>query len=54
MEILKRFYSNQKVLSNKVYKDYIRDKDNVHINSTKWATLGIFIDVKFIILVFSI
>lgn len=39
MNILKRAHGDKRVKANKVYQEYIRDKDHVHMNSTRWTTL---------------
>jgi DNA/RNA-binding protein KIN17 len=43
LDILKRNYSNIYISANKVYQEYIEDKDSIHLNATKWATLSAFI-----------
>ena len=30
----------KRVFANAVYQEYIRDKNHVHMNSTKWVTLS--------------
>jgi DNA/RNA-binding protein KIN17 len=45
MSILKLYYANIQVQANKVYKEYIRDRQHIHMNSTKWETLAIFLKV---------
>lgn len=39
------YYPNQEIAGNKVYKEYIRDRNHAHMNSTKWATLMEFLKV---------
>jgi DNA/RNA-binding protein KIN17 len=36
-------YGTRRVLANTVYQEYIGDKDHVHMNGTRWATLSGFI-----------
>lgn len=43
MDILRRQYGTKRVKANQVYQDYIKDKDHVHMNSTKWLSLTGFI-----------
>lgn len=40
MELLRRRFGTKRVNSNKVYQEYIADKDHVHMNSTRWLTLS--------------
>ena len=40
IDILKRCHGTKRVLANAVYQEYIRDKNHVHMNSTKWVTLS--------------
>ena len=35
-------YSSKTVSANRVYKDYISDRNHVHMNATRWATLTAF------------
>jgi len=44
LDLLRMQYSNKKVLANKLYKDFISDKDHTHMNSTKWSTLSGFLN----------
>ncbi|CAG9763281.1 unnamed protein product [Ceutorhynchus assimilis] len=43
VQILKRQFGSKRVNANKVYQEYIRDKDHIHMNSTRWVTLGGFV-----------
>jgi len=43
MDILKRHYPRHWVIANKVYQEYISDKNSTHMNATKWTTLTGFI-----------
>ncbi|KAM7348089.1 kin17 DNA and RNA binding protein [Cochliomyia hominivorax] len=40
MELLRRRFGTKRVNANKVYQEYIADKDHVHMNSTRWLTLS--------------
>lgn len=37
---LKRRFGTKRINANIVYQEYIHDKDHVHMNATKWLTLG--------------
>jgi DNA/RNA-binding protein KIN17 len=43
LDILKRNYNNILVSANKVYQEYIADKDATHLNATRWENLTQFI-----------
>ncbi|XP_059491100.1 DNA/RNA-binding protein KIN17 [Neocloeon triangulifer] len=43
MDILRRQYGTKRVLANKVYQDYIGNKQHVHMNATRWCTLTGFV-----------
>jgi len=43
LDILKRNYRSNWVSANKIYQDYISDKNSTHMNSTRWSTLTGFI-----------
>jgi DNA/RNA-binding protein KIN17 len=43
MAILHQRYGSNPVTANIVYQDYIKDKDHIHMNSTKWTTLTDFV-----------
>ena len=43
LDILKRRYATKRVYANQVYQEYISDRDHVHMNSTRWATLSEFV-----------
>ena len=44
MKIIKEKYHGKRVLANKVYSDLTRDREHIHMNSTKWTTLTEFCD----------
>ncbi|KAJ6225464.1 hypothetical protein RDWZM_004009 [Blomia tropicalis] len=39
LHLLKRRYSTKRVFANQVYQEYIKDRDHLHMNSTRWCTL---------------
>lgn len=39
-DILRRCHGTKRVFANQVYQEYIRDKNHVHMNATKWVTLS--------------
>lgn len=39
MYILKVRYRTKRVLANTVYQDYIKDRDHIHLNATRWTSL---------------
>nr|CAI5821054.1 unnamed protein product [Callosobruchus analis] len=43
MEILRRQFGTKRVNANKVYQEYIRDRDHIHMNGTRWVTLTGFV-----------
>lgn len=43
MNLLKRAHSTKRVFANMVYQEYIREKDHIHMNATRWETLSGFI-----------
>mmetsp|Transcript_59995 Transcript_59995/g.103349 ORF Transcript_59995/g.103349 Transcript_59995/m.103349 type:complete len:477 (-) Transcript_59995:228-1658(-) len=43
VETLSRLHNTKRIQANIVYKEYIADKNHVHMNSTKWSTLTNFI-----------
>jgi DNA/RNA-binding protein KIN17 len=43
VDLLRTRYCNQRVMANKVYNEYIADKNHVHMNATCWSTLGAFV-----------
>jgi DNA/RNA-binding protein KIN17 len=43
VDIIKRNYNGIFVSANKIYADYLNDKDAVHLNATKWNTLSGFL-----------
>lgn len=36
-------FGTQRVFANRVYQEYIGDKDHLHMNSTRWVTLSEFV-----------
>jgi len=42
MDLMRTCYSSKTVSANRVYKDYISDRNHVHMNATRWATLTAF------------
>lgn len=45
LDILKRRYFSKQIPANKIYVDMISNKQHIHMNSTKWATLTGFVEV---------
>lgn len=43
LSIQRQLYGTNAVNANTVYQDYIRDRDHVHMNSTRWTTLTEFV-----------
>ncbi|KAI5632958.1 domain of kin17 curved DNA-binding protein domain-containing protein [Phthorimaea operculella] len=43
VELLRRQFGTKRVNANKVYQDYISDRDHMHMNSTQWETLTDFV-----------
>lgn len=43
VEILKRQFGSKRVNANRVYQEYIHDRDHVHMNGTRWVTLTGFV-----------
>ncbi|OAO12444.1 DNA/RNA-binding protein KIN17 [Blastocystis sp. ATCC 50177/Nand II] len=43
ISILQSRYVNRKVFANKVYQEYIADKNHVHMNGTCWSSLNQFV-----------
>lgn len=43
LDLLNKKYNKKRVLANSVYKEFIGDKQHVHMNSTKWSTLTGFV-----------
>ncbi|KAI5701643.1 hypothetical protein M8J76_015614 [Diaphorina citri] len=43
LELLRRQFSTRRVFANKVYQDYIADREHVHMNATQWETLTEFV-----------
>lgn len=44
LDVLERIWGTRRVHANKVYNEYIKDKEHAHMNSTVWATLSIFVE----------
>lgn len=42
-ELLKRQFGTKRVNANRVYQDYIADRNHLHMNSTQWETLTDFV-----------
>lgn len=40
VELLRRRFGTKRVAANKVYQEYISNKDHLHMNATKWLTLS--------------
>ncbi|XP_055371936.1 DNA/RNA-binding protein KIN17 [Condylostylus longicornis] len=40
LEILRRRFGTKRVNANKVYQEYISDKNHLHMNATRWLTLS--------------
>ncbi len=43
MDILRRCHGTKRVFANAVYQEYIRDKNHIHMNATRWVTLSGFV-----------
>lgn len=43
LDILRRQYCTKRVLANRVYQEYIADKNHLHMNATRWCTLTGFV-----------
>lgn len=43
VELLRRRFGTKRVSANKVYQEYISNKDHLHMNATKWLTLSDFV-----------
>lgn len=43
LQILKRQFGTKRVSANRVYQEYITDKNHLHMNSTRWVTLTGFV-----------
>lgn len=42
-DIIRRCHGTKRVFANTVYQEYIRDKNHVHMNATRWVTLNGFV-----------
>lgn len=43
MHLFRTRFGSKRVFANQVYQEYIKDRHHVHMNSTKWLTLGSFV-----------
>lgn len=43
IQILKRQFGTKRVNANRVYQEYINDRDHIHMNGTRWVTLTGFV-----------
>lgn len=43
LQILRRQYGGKRVSANRVYQEYIADKNHTHMNATRWHTLSGFV-----------
>lgn len=43
LEILSRQYGSKRVLANRVYQEYISDRNHLHMNATRWLSLTGFV-----------
>jgi DNA/RNA-binding protein KIN17 len=43
MDIVRRKWRTKRVFANKVYQEYIADKEHVHMNGTRWESLAGFV-----------
>jgi len=43
MQILRRSHGGKRVSANRVYQEYIADKNHTHMNATRWHTLSGFV-----------
>lgn len=43
LEILRRQYGTKRVLANRVYQEYISDRNHLHMNATRWLSLTGFV-----------
>lgn len=43
LHLLKRQFGTKRVPANRVYQDYIADRDHIHMNATKWLSLTSFV-----------
>ena len=43
MRLFRTRYGSKRVFANQIYQEYIKDKQHVHMNSTRWFTLGSFV-----------
>ena len=43
INLLKRCHGTKRVFANAVYQEYIKDKEHIHMNATRWCTLSGFV-----------
>lgn len=43
LELLRRQCGTKRVFANKIYQDYIADREHIHMNATQWETLTEFV-----------
>lgn len=43
LDILRRQFGTKRVAANRVYQEYISDRNHLHMNATRWVTLGGFV-----------
>lgn len=43
MDLVRRRWRTKRIAANKVYNEYIQDRQHIHMNGTKWTTLGEFV-----------
>ncbi|CAB0043518.1 unnamed protein product [Trichogramma brassicae] len=43
LEVVRRQFGSKRVSANRVYQDYIAERNHVHMNSTHWTTLSDFV-----------
>lgn len=43
LNLVKRRYSTKRVHANQVYQEYIKERDHLHMNATRWTTLTGFV-----------
>lgn len=43
LTIVRRQFGTKRVNANRVYQEYIKDRNHIHMNATRWVTLGGFV-----------
>lgn len=43
LDILRRQFGTKRVAANRIYQEYISDRNHLHMNATRWVTLGGFV-----------